>query len=63
MMSPSVNAATTRQQGDDLLDMVSSLFWITIIEAFSKIGFRLKIKADSRFQPEAYFEYVEDSKR
>ena len=33
-----------------------------MLEDISKIGFRFKIKADSRFKPQSYIEYVEDLK-
>ena len=36
---------------------------LTSLEAISKIGFRFKIKAEPRFEPQAYMEYVEDLKR
>jgi hypothetical protein len=39
-------------------------FWMETSRKLSlKLGFRLKIKADSRFKPQAYIEYVEDLKR
>jgi hypothetical protein len=37
-------------------------FFLEIIIGISKIGFRLKIKADSHFKPQASLEYVEDLK-
>jgi hypothetical protein len=33
------------------------------IEAISKIGFWFKIKAEPRFNPQAYFKYSEELKR
>ena len=42
-----------------VLFLVDGSFFIGI----SKIGFRFKLKADQRFEPQAYIEYVEDLKR